>query len=44
VLRWVVNDIIKEEMDTMVKNNIEPKEVNKFISEKTRKMFFNLKI
>lgn len=42
VIRWVVNDIIKEEMDTMVENSIEPKEVNKYISTKTRDMFFKL--
>lgn len=42
VIRWVVNDIIKEEMDTMVENGIEPKEVNKYISTKARDMFFKL--
>jgi hypothetical protein len=42
VIRWVVNDIIKEEMDTMVENNLEPKEVNKYISTKVRDMFFKL--
>ena len=40
VIRWVVNDVIKEEMDTMVENNVEPKEINKYISSKTREMFF----
>jgi len=30
VIRWVINDIIKEEMDTMVSNGVEPKEVNTF--------------
>jgi len=40
VIRWVVNDVIKEEMDTMVENNVEPKEINKYISAKTREMFF----
>ena len=40
VIRWVVNDVIKEEMDTMVENNVEPKEINKYISVKTREMFF----
>jgi hypothetical protein len=42
VIRWVVNDVIKEEMDTMVDNQIEPKEVNKYISAKVREMFFKL--
>ena len=40
LIRWMVNDITKEETDTMVANNIEPKDVNKYISEATRKMFF----
>jgi hypothetical protein len=39
VIRWVVNDVIKEEMDTMIENNLEPKEINKYISTKTREMF-----
>ena len=42
VIRWVVNDVIKEEMDTMVENKIEPKEVNKYISSKAREMFFKM--
>jgi hypothetical protein len=42
VIRWVVNDVIKEEMDTMVDNKIEPKDVNKYISSKVRDMFFKL--
>jgi len=40
LLRWVVKDIMSEEMDTMKKNNLEPKDVNKYISNKTREMFF----
>ena len=42
VIRWVVNDVLKEEMDTMVANNIEPKDVNKYISTKVREMFFKM--
>jgi hypothetical protein len=42
VIRWVVNDITKKEMDTMVANNIEPKDVNKYVSTKVREMFFKL--
>ena len=44
VIRWVVNDVIKEEMDTMVENQVEPKEVNKYISAKVREMFFKLSV
>jgi len=42
VIRWVVNDVVKEEMDTMVANNIEPKEINKYLSSKVREMFFKM--
>jgi hypothetical protein len=42
VIRWVVNDVVKEEMDTMVDNKIEPKDVNKYLSSKVRDMFFKL--
>lgn len=39
VIRWVVSDITKEETDTMIENNLEPKDVNKYISTKVRQMF-----
>lgn len=42
VIRWVVNDVLKEELDTMVGNGIEPKEVNSKISAKVREMFFQM--
>lgn len=42
LIRWVVNDVLKEEMDTMVNNQIEPKDVNKYISSKVREMFFKM--
>jgi hypothetical protein len=42
VIRWVVNDVIKEEMDTLVENQLEPKEINKYISSKVREMFFKM--
>ncbi len=44
VIRWVVNDIIKEETDTLVENGLEPKEVNSKISSKVRDMFFKLTV
>lgn len=40
LIRWMVTDISSEEMDTMIKNGLEPKDVNKYISTKTRDMFF----
>lgn len=42
VMRWMVSDILKEELDTLVKNNIEPKEIGKYVSNKVRGMFFEL--
>jgi hypothetical protein len=39
-LRWIIKDITLEEMDTMVANSLEPKDVNKYISNKAREMFF----
>lgn len=39
-LRWVVNDIMKEEIDTLIKNGLEPKDVNSSISIKGREWLF----
>jgi hypothetical protein len=39
-IRWFVKDIATEEMDTMIENGLEPKDVNKYISTKVREMFF----
>ena len=39
VIRWVINDVMSEEIDTMVANGIEPRDVNKHISNKVRNMF-----
>lgn len=44
LIRWVVNDILKEETDTLVKNGLEPKDVNKYVSAKVREMFFKLEV
>lgn len=40
-LRWVYNDVIKEEMDTMVANGIDPKKVGSYISSKSRIFWLN---
>ena len=40
-LRWVVNDIIKEELDTLIENGLEPKDVNRDISKKARIWFMD---
>lgn len=44
LIRWVVNDVIKEEVDTMVVNKVEPKDVNKYVSAKVREMFFKMTV
>jgi len=38
-LRWIVNDIMKEELDVLIKNNLTPKDVNSSISTKARLWF-----
>lgn len=38
-LKWIVNDIIKEEIDVMNENNLEPNDVKKYISNKAREWF-----
>jgi len=40
-LRWVVNDVMKEESDTIVSNQLEVKKVNSAISNKARVWYFN---
>jgi len=40
-LRWVVNDIAKEEKDTIELNNFDAGKINSAISNKARKWFFN---
>ena len=40
LIRWFVKDVASEEMDTMLDNGLEPKDVNKYISTKVREMFF----
>ena len=44
LIKWVVSDIIKEETDTMTSNGFEPKDINKYISNKVRDMFFKLSV
>lgn len=40
-IRWVVNDVYKEESDTIVANKLEVKKVNSAISVKARMWFLN---
>jgi hypothetical protein len=39
-LRLVIGDVIKEDMDILVDAGVEPKDVNKYISEIARRYFF----
>ena len=40
-LKWITNDIIKEEMDTLRDNGLEPKDVTSAISNIARKWFLD---
>jgi hypothetical protein len=39
-IRLVINDVIKEEMDTLSDANLEPKDIAKYVSEIARRYFF----
>lgn len=38
-IRWIINDITSEEGDTLKENNLNPKDVNKYLSNRARNMF-----
>jgi len=38
-LKWIMSDIVDEEMDTLIDNKLEPKDVAKQVSNKARKWF-----
>lgn len=40
-LRWVYNDVIKEESDTIIQNGIDPKKIGSAISTKARQYWLN---
>ena len=40
-IRLVINDIIKEDMDILVDAGLEPKDINKYVSEIARRYFFD---
>lgn len=44
VTKWVMNDVLKEEIDTMAANSLEPKDVGKYISQKVKEKFFALSV
>lgn len=41
-LKWINGDVIKEELDTIMENGFEPKELNGAISNKARTWFFDM--
>lgn len=41
VIRWVFNDVMKEESDTMEASGLEKKDIGKAISSRARKIFFD---
>ncbi len=41
-IKWVISDIIKEELDTMTASGIEPREINGSVSIKARNFIVNL--
>lgn len=40
-IRLVINDIIKEDMDILVEAGLEPKDINKYVSEIAKRYFFD---
>lgn len=44
VIKWVMNDVLREEIDTMAANGLEPKDVGKYISQKVKERFFALSV
>jgi len=44
VIKWVMNDVLKEEIDTMAVNNLEPKDVGKYVSQKVKEKFFAISV
>ena len=38
-IKWISTDVIKEELDTMVKNKLEPKDIGRELSNKCRRWF-----
>lgn len=40
-IKWVMQDILKEELDTMVASGIEPRDINGQVARKAREFFMN---
>jgi hypothetical protein len=39
-IKWVVSDVLAEESDVLKDNNLEPKDIGKYVAAKVKKMFF----
>lgn len=39
-VKWVYDDVMKEELDTVISNGFEPKDISQYISTKARNWFF----
>ena len=42
LIRWIIKDVMTEEMDVLVENKLEPKEVNSTISAKVKEFWFKM--
>lgn len=40
-LRWIFGDVVKEELDTLTGNGLEPKDISSALSSKAREWYFN---
>ena len=39
-LKWVMSDVIKEDMDVMKESKLEPKDIGKYVNTKAKTWFF----
>lgn len=42
IIKWVISDVLKEEIDTIIENGLEPKDVNSYIGSRTRNLFMEM--
>ena len=40
LIRWIFNDVVSEEIDTISNNGLTPKELGKSVSDRVRELFF----
>lgn len=44
LMKWIIGDIVKEETDTLLENELEPKDIGRYVSAKVKTMFLNLEL